>query len=147
MRFKLDDIYSQATKDEYCSVLVSPKETSRMLYGIKIIQDKATGLISIYNTTTGGDYYTELTENEYKVFLENGWRYGVYVLSLSNYRSKLDIIEKRIHKFINDKKSEKQIRILKESRERILARYSEINFKLNQLDYGNKINNEEADNI
>ena len=62
MRFKLDDIYSQAIKDEYCSVLVSPKETSRMLYGIKIIQDKATGLISIYNTTTGGDYYTELTE-------------------------------------------------------------------------------------
>jgi hypothetical protein len=82
-------------------------------------------------------------------FLEKGWRYGVFVLSLSNYRSKLDIIEQRIKQFINDKKSEKQILQLKSSRDRILAKYSVINFKLNQLNYGNKVNNneEEADNI
>ena len=134
MRFKLDDIYSQATKDEYCSVLVSPKETSRMLYGIKIIQDKATGLISIYNTTTGGDYYTELTENEYKVFLENGWRYGVYVLSLSNYRIKLTIVNKRIQTEIGKRRTNiKNLESLQKSKTRILNRYSTFTKKLNKI--------------
>ena len=134
MRFKLDDIYSQATKDEYCSVLVSPKETSRMLYGIKIIQDKATGLISIYNTTTGGDYYTELTENEYKVFLENGWRYGVYVLSLSNYRRKLTIVNKRIQTEIGKRRTNiKNLESLQKSKTRILNRYSTFTKKLNKI--------------
>ena len=134
MRFKLDDIYSQATKDEYCSVLVSPKETSRMLYGIKIIQDKATGLISIYNTTTGGDYYTELTENEYKVFLENGWRYGVYVLSLSNYRRKLAIVNKRIQTEIGKRRTNiKNLESLQKSKTRILNRYSTFTKKLNKI--------------
>lgn len=134
MRFKLDDIYSQATKDEYCSVLVSPKETSRMLYGIKIIQDKATGLISIYNTTTGGDYYTELAENEYKVFLENGWRYGVYVLSLSNYRRKLAIVNKRIQTEIGKRRTNiKNLESLQKSKTRILNRYSTFTKKLNKI--------------
>ena len=134
MRFKLDDIYSQATKDEYCSVLVSPKETSRMLYGIKIIQDKATGLISIYNTTTGGDYYTELAENEYKVFLENGWRYGVYVLSLSNYRRKLTIVNKRIQTEIGKRRTNiKNLESLQKSKTRILNRYSTFTKKLNKI--------------
>ena len=134
MRFKLDDIYSQAIKDEYCSVLVSPKETSRMLYGIKIIQDKATGLISIYNTTTGGDYYTELTENEYKIFLENGWRYGVYVLSLSNYRRKLTIVNKRIQTEIGKRRTNiKNLESLQKSKTRILNRYSTFTKKLNKI--------------
>ena len=134
MRFKLDDIYSQAIKDEYCSVLVSPKDTSRMLYGIKIIQDKATGLISIYNTTTGGDYYTELTENEYKVFLENGWRYGVYVLSLSNYRRKLTIVNKRIQTEIGKRRTNiKNLESLQKSKTRILNRYSTFTKKLNKI--------------
>jgi hypothetical protein len=98
----------------------------------------------------GGDYYISITEDELKSFTEKGWRYGVFVLSLSNYRSKLDIIEQRIKQYINDKKSEKQIGILKSSRERILNKYSEINSKLNQLNqlnYGNKVNREEADNV
>ena len=134
MRFKLDDIYSQAIKDEYCSVLVSPKETSRMLYGIKIIQDKATGLISIYNTTTGGDYYTELTENEYKIFLENGWRYGVYVLSLSNYRRKLIIVNKRIQTEIGKRRTNiKHLETLKKRKPRNLNRYSTFTKKLNKI--------------
>ena len=67
----------------------------------------------------------------------------VFVLSLSNYRSKLDVIEHKIKDYITDRKSEKQIGLLKSSRKRILKRYSEINSKLNQLNYGNKVNNNE----
>ena len=147
MNARLLEVYEEATNDGYALKMDGHGYQSRMVYGVKIIKDNETNRVDFLNTMLGGDHYKKLTSEQLQNFIDYGWRYGVYVLSLSNYRSKLDIIEKRIHKFINDKKSEKQIRILKESRERILARYSEINFKLNQLDYGNKINNEEADNI
>lgn len=148
MKYSLKDIYAQALEDGYALALDGDGYDSRMVYGTKIIKDHLNGEIQILNTARGGDYYSHLTPEQLNNFLEKGWRYGVFVLSLSNYRSKLDIIEQRIKQFINDKKSEKQILQLKASRERILAKYSEINFKLNQLNYGNKVNNnEEADNI
>jgi hypothetical protein len=149
MKYSLKDIYAQALQDTYALALDGDGYDSRMVYGTKIIKDLLNGEIQILNTARGGDYYSHLTPEQLNNFLEKGWRYGVFVLSLSNYRSKLDIIEQRIKEYINDKKSEKQILQLKASRERILAKYSEINFKLNQLNYGNKVNNnnEEADNI
>jgi len=149
MKYNLDDIYNQSLEDTYAIQLDGDGYESRMVYGTKIIKDKLDGSIQILNTARGGDYYSHLTTEQLNNFLEKGWRYGVFVLSLSNYRSKLDVIEQRIKEYINDKKSEKQIGILKSSRERILSKYSEINSKLNQLNYGNKVNNneEEADNI
>jgi hypothetical protein len=150
MKYSLDDIYNQSMNDNYSLQLDGDGYESRMVYGTKIIKDKSDGSIQILNTAKGGDYYSHLTPEQLNNFLEKGWRYGVFVLSLSNYRSKLDIIEQRIKMFINEKRSEKQILQLKASRERILAKYSEINFKLNQLNYGNKVNNnneEEANNI
>ena len=150
MKYSLDDIYNQSMNDNYSLQLDGDGYESRMVYGTKIIKDKLDGSIQILNTARGGDYYSHLNSEQMNNFLEKGWRYGVFVLSLSNYRSKLDIIEQRIKMFINEKRSEKQILQLKASRERILAKYSEINFKLNQLNYGNKVNNnneEEANNI
>ena len=149
MKYNLDDIYNQSLEDNYAIQLDGDGYESRMVYATKIIKNKLDGSIQILNTARGGDYYSHLNSEQMNNFLEKGWRYGVFVLSLSNYRSKLDIIEQRIKQFINDKKSEKQILQLKSSRDRILAKYSVINFKLNQLNYGNKVNNneEEADNI
>ena len=147
MNDRLVEIFEEATQDSYALKMDGQGYQSRMVYGVKIIKDNETNRVDFLNTMLGGVHYKKLTSEQLQNFIDYGWRYGVYVLSLSNYRSKLDIIEKRIHKFINEKKSEKQIRILKESRERILTKYSEINFKLNQLNYGNKVNNEEADNI
>ena len=147
MKYSLKDIYAQALQDDYALALDGDGYDSRMVYGTKIIKDHLNGDIQILNTARGGDYYSHLTPEQLNNFLEKGWRYGVFVLSLSNYRSKLDVIEQRIKEYINDKKSEKQIGILKSSRERILSKYSEINSKLNQLNYGNKVNREEADNV
>ncbi len=147
MKYNLEDIFAQATEDDYAISLDGDGYESRMVYGTKIIKDQETGIIQILNTMKGGDYYTPISKDELESFIEKGWRYGVFVLSLSNYRSKLDVIEQRIKQYINDKKSEKQIGILKSSRERILSKYSEINSKLNQLNYGNKVNREEADNV
>jgi|TARA_B100001175_G_scaffold55871_3_gene44952 hypothetical protein len=149
MKIRLNEIFEEAKQDTYAITMDGDGYESRMVYGVKIVKDKQSGKIEFFNTKVGGDYYKKLNAEQLETFIEKGWRIGVYVLSLSNYRLKLDIIEKRIHKFINDKKSEKQIKLLKASRERILTKYSEINYKLNQLNYGdNEVNyKEEADNI
>ena len=108
-----------------------------MVYGVKIVKDDETKQIQIINATRGGDYYSEINKEQLKTFLEKGWRIGVYVLSLSNYRLKLDLIEKKIQKEMNGRKSKKQIEMLKGSRQRVMTKYSEINYKLNKLNYGN----------
>jgi len=150
MSTRLQEIFEEANQDTYALSINAYGYKSRMVYGIKIVRDNDTGDIQFLNTMMGGDYYIKLSEDQINVFIQNGWRYGVYVLSLSNYRIKLDIIEKRMQKYISEKKSEKQVKQLKSSRERVLAKYSEINFKLNQLNYGGKnvnTNKKEADNF
>lgn len=133
MKYSLEDIWVQAVEDAYATTLDGSGYQSRMVYGLKIVKDDETNEIQLINATRGGDYYREVNAEELKVFLEKGWRYGVYVLSLSNYRLKLDLIEQKIHKEMNSRKSKKQIDILKGSRKRVMNKYSEINYKLNQL--------------
>tara|TARA_R100000935_G_C2798570_1_gene149358 strand:+ start:626 stop:1069 length:444 start_codon:yes stop_codon:yes gene_type:complete len=137
MKHRLNEIFNEATIDTYAITLNGDGYESRMVYGVKIIRDKKSKSVEIINTAQGGDYYRKLSPEQLNIFIENGWRKGVYVLSLSNYRSKLDLIEGRIQKEINGRGSAKQIGLLKNQRERILGRYSEINFKLNQINYGN----------
>jgi len=145
MAYSIEEVFDQASNDDYAVSMTGYSFESHMVYGIKIIKDTSNKEIKLFDTMKRGDYFVPLTKREVEIFLENGWRYGVYVLSLDNYRTKLDKIEQRIQKCIAEKKSSKQILIQKSSRERILKKYSEINLKLNQLNYGNS--KEKADNI
>lgn len=133
MRYSLDDIYNQASKDHLRVNLDGRGYTSFMVLGVKIIKDNDTSKIQILNTMRGGDYYSNLSEKELNIFHKKGWRYGVFVLSLSNYRTKLDLIEKKIQQELTTRKSIKQLRLLKSKREQILSKYSELNYKLNQI--------------
>ncbi len=131
--YSLEDIYKQAEKDRVAISLNGKGYESVMVYGIKIIRDNTTGQVQILNTMIGGDYYCNITKKDYETFLEKGWRYGVYVLSLSNYRTKLDLIETKIQKELTGRKSKKQLGILKTKREQVLSKYSQLNYKLNQI--------------
>lgn len=131
--YSLEDIYKQAEKDRVAISLNGKGYESIMVYGIKIIRDNTTGQVQILNTMIGGDYYCNITEKDYETFLKKGWRYGVYVLSLSNYRTKLDLIERKIQKELTGRKSKKQLGILKTKREQVLSKYSQLNYKLNQV--------------
>jgi|TARA_R100000935_G_scaffold10727_2_gene21424 hypothetical protein len=133
MALSLEDIFQQAKQDDYCVELNGKGYQARLVYGIKIVKDNETEEVVIYNTAVNGSYYHIIPIETIKTFTENSWRYGVYNLSLSNYRTKLDMIEKRIKTEINGRKSEKQIAGLKSHRERILGKYTEVNQKLNQL--------------
>ena len=90
-----------------------------------------TNTVQILNTTLNGDYYQEISIAEYEVFKEKGWRYGIYVLSLTNYRRKLDKIEKKIKKELNGKNNTRAILNAKANRVRIMENFTTISTKLN----------------
>lgn len=135
MRYSLSDIFVQASEDPSASPLHGNGYESYLLYGIKIVRDNETGKVELLNTTKVGDFYHLLTEDEINLFRQEGWRYALYVLSLSNYRSKLDRIERQIKKIVNEKPntSPKQLEYYKATRQNILEKYTEMTTKLNQL--------------
>jgi hypothetical protein len=130
--YTLQDIINQALDDRYALQSSGIGYKARVLYGCKIIQDDKTGEVDILNTTLTGDWYLPITDSQKDIFLEKGWRIGVYELSLSNYRTKLDTIEERIKSEVNGHNRPKRIKSLKESREKVMSEYSKINKKINK---------------
>tara|TARA_R100001369_G_scaffold89904_1_gene128097 strand:+ start:67 stop:471 length:405 start_codon:yes stop_codon:yes gene_type:complete len=133
MCYSLEQIFQQAKEDSYTASLDSDGCEAKILYGVRIERIKSIGTISIHNTTKGGDYYTKIEPEELLYFLQKGWRYGVFSLALSNYRSKLDIIEHKIREEVNTRKNAKHIQSLKSNRQRILNRFAKVSHKLNQI--------------
>ena len=131
--YSLTDVFNQAISDDSCGSLDTLDSRACLLSGIKIVEDNETKEVVILNTTKGGDYYKEITVAEYELFKVKGWRYGIYVLSLSNYRRKLDNIENRIRLELNGKKSSKSILMAKANRMRIMDNYTRITKELNLL--------------
>ena len=81
--------------------------------------------------STGGDFYTEANENQYKTFKDLGWRNAIYVLYLSNCRLKLTKIDNRINVAMVRNDSIRMIRKLKASREQVLKNFNKVKSKLN----------------
>ena len=133
MKYSLSDIWEQALQDSYAVNLDGGGYESRIVYGIKIIKDIESGDIEILNTMRGGDYYSPINQQEIEVFHKKGWRYGVYVISLSNYRTKLDRLELKIRDEVNNRNRVKEVQAMRDLRDIILRKYSEITNKLNQL--------------
>ena len=129
----LEDIFKEALNDSYSAILNTPYVEARLVFGVKIVRDKESGLIEILNTTRGGDYYKEITQKEYQEFYVNGWRYGVYDVSLSNYRRKLDMIDYNVNEAILNLASKKEIEGFHIRRKNIMNRYAKISNKLNLL--------------
>ena len=127
----LKDVWMEAKQDEYASGLDGNTYEARMVFGIKIVYDHDTDGVTIWNTSRGGDFYTEVTDLD--PFFERGWRYGVYQTALSNYRFKLDKVEEAMKKEVNGKRNTKQIKSLKNSRVRLLNKYNYISDKLNEI--------------
>lgn len=131
--YTLIDVWNQAKDDCFTANLDGEGYEARILYGCKISKDNDTNMVQLQNTSRGGEWYLQLDPDEIEIFLKMGWRIGIYMLSLSNYRLKLDRIERLIKMEVNGRKNPKQIQSLKSSRQRILERYSKIKNQLNQL--------------
>ena len=94
--YSLKEVYKQAEEDKGSANLNSLVYGARINRAIKIVKCYETDEVIILNTTLGGDYYKEITKEQYNIFKEKGWLFGIYVVSLSNYRRKLMRLEGRI---------------------------------------------------
>lgn len=128
--YDLEDIFDQAFTDNKSVKRIENGYQSVGLLDVKILKDDYTHDIDLLNTSKR--YYQRLTDQEFDTFKGKGWRYGVYVVTLSNYRSKLDKVEKSIRDEVNGKGSEKAIKQLKATRDSLMSNYTQLNNKLNE---------------
>lgn len=131
--YSLTEIFNQAVEDGECGILDSLEYKARICRAMKIVEDNETKEVVILNTTFGGGYYREITKDEYKIFKEKGWKIGIYVISLSNYRRKLSKIENRIKEELNNKRNAKSIQLSKARRLSILKSFTEVSTNLKEL--------------
>ena len=131
---KLHNIFEEAM--DYCNTanLDGIDYKARLSYGIKIVKYDDDDSIVIYNTAKGGDYYQEITEEQYEMFFKEGWKIGVLKMALERYTSKLSLIEQRIKEEINGRNNTNYLEFLKETRTNTLNNYYNVTQKLNQND-------------
>jgi len=121
----------QALEDPKSIKNVLPKGVSVIGRGVKIQQfDDG---IQILNMGKGGDYFKECSDEEYDFFYRDGWRKGCTQVSMSNCLHKLSIIESRIKTELNTRKNDKHIQNLKNRRETLLNKYTNLKTELNKL--------------
>jgi len=129
--FKRSDIMKQALEDNKSIKNILPKGISVIGRGVKI-QEFDDG-IQILNMGKGGDYFKECSDEEYDFFYKEGWRRGCTQVSMSNCLHKLSIIESRIKTEMNTRKNDKHIQNLKNRRETLLNKYTNLKTELNNL--------------
>ena len=105
--------------------------------GFKASRDNLSGQIVFKCTSRGGEWYSKLSENEIEILLDNGWRVGVDVLSLSNISTKLDKVEELIKREMNERRNPKHIQHLKKMRDNLMVKYNFFKSKLNSNEIEN----------
>lgn len=145
--YSLNTLWAEAERCGTSLKQECDKTKSYIKCGSKILYDKPTETIILLNLTRGGEWFSEMKDSEYQVFLKYGWSVGVYKVALKNYSRKLLAIETMIKGEINTRKNEKRFRKLKASRKRYLNKYAEVKKKINLLltikknNYGNNKQN------
>lgn len=135
MMYTYKKIFEEASKDRDSIPIHGAGYEAYLGQHHKIYRDLSTGKIRIVNTATAGNYYEPITAEAMKLFRQKGWRFATLYLSLSNYRLKLDYIEKAIHRQVNGSRNPKHLMSLQGSRDRIMELYLITIKKLSQ--YGN----------
>jgi|TARA_R110000803_G_scaffold83523_1_gene149593 hypothetical protein len=129
MKFNLEDLYNQAEEDAVSVEIPQPLGMCIIANGVKI--QKFSDRIEMLNMSKGGSYYQEMTEDEYMMFYENGWRAGGLALSMKNCLHKLGLIEIQIQKELNTRKNDKHMHGLKSRRATLLLKYADLKLKFN----------------
>jgi len=129
----IEDVFNEASNDTYAGNLNGDGYEARVLYGVKISRDNESGHIDLFDTSCGHDYYERLSQYFINFFLEKGWRYGCYVVYLSNKRRNLDDLERKIKTEVNGLNRASEMNRLKKRRDKIISKYNEILTLKNQI--------------
>lgn len=119
-----ENIFHQAKFDSLATRLITPYSESYIYKGIKI--EKTETDIAIYNTKILGDTYTEISDDQYEVFFNLGFRMGVYNLCIFNYNCSLNGIQSKIRTELTNRNNQKHYHSMKSQRSYIMNKYTEI---------------------
>ena len=92
----------QALEDSYAVNVSGDGYSAVILYGCKISVDHETNDVTIQTTSMGGEWYKDISQESHQIFLEKGWRIGVYELLEVNRDIQIAISEKKPLKEIED---------------------------------------------
>ena len=134
--YNISDIYKQAKSDDAMKI-VRHDNISYINVGVKI--SKFPSKTEILNCSRNGDYFQEISTDEYNMFYSNGWEAGWVILAISNCVRKLKMIQQKMQEEVNSRKNDKFIKNLKTKREFVMKRYSYYTQKLIKLKNHDKI--------
>jgi hypothetical protein len=129
--YSYTDLYHQAIRDRRACYRRDGGRQQILSYGIMLVKHKE--FISILNTTKAGGYYADATPDELEHLFKYGWKQGVLMIAINNYTRKLDVIEFKIQNEMNTRKNDKFIRGLKNSRDKLLLKYTQRKSELKLL--------------
>lgn len=130
----LNQVFDIAIADEYAIVFKGNGYTSVSLYAVKIIKDTATEEVRLYSTSKSDNWYTEVSEKDVNNFKNKGWRYGVYVLSLSNFSLKHSKLHTALELLkLSKKKAKNSVAYIENEIRLIEEKQNEITKKLNLI--------------
>lgn len=81
----------------------------------------------------GGNYYQEVSPQEYELFKTDGWRKAIFKMALKKYQRKVDKINESIQSDANSKKTQRSLDLYQVEKTRIMNKYYTITQKLQKL--------------
>ena len=130
----LNQVFDIAISDKYAITFNGNGYTSVSLYAVKIIKDTATEEVRLYSTSKSDNWYTEVSERDVNNFKNKGWRYGVYVLSLSNFSLKHSKLSTTLELLkLSKKKAKHSVAYIENEIRLIEEKQKEITKKLNLI--------------
>jgi hypothetical protein len=146
--YSLQELWQQAEEDSLAFDMESHLHESKILFGCKIIKDRYSGDIELFNTARGGDYYIKRKKEEVDVFRVYGLQQGVYWLMMSNILRKIEGVNNSIRSEVNGKNNFRRIQTLKNYRERLIKsfhyqtkQFKERNYVTKEIDLGSSVQN------
>lgn len=118
-------IFEEAYNDGLSVRVTKPDSISLIYRGVKV--ENVDGNIRVLNMNRGGDFYKEVTPEQYEVFFEKGFRKGVYDVCLDNYKRALDMLSIKIRNEVSKRNNVKHYEALKEYRNTIMNKINEVN--------------------
>lgn len=119
------ELFEQVKNYRRATRLDTDTHESYIYKGVKAMRDKETGEVAIYNCQNS-DFYTEITEDEYQLMFDKGFRYGVYSICIDHYNKTLAMLKKKISNEVNGRNNQKHYNALKEYRSFIMSKYTSI---------------------
>lgn len=103
--YTMSEIFDEAWRDKAAARSVFYSHKSVFYNGVKMSASRVgEQTYTLENIGKGGNYYTELNEEEINVFLEKGWRQGVYNVAIKNHQNKIEVLNRAINRTTKSKK-------------------------------------------